>query len=269
MKRIAAIFILATSLTFTACTQAATAELPNQIANAVEDDMGNRSLIGWSSTEITSPAMRYRWTPDNAAFTGAELWFQHIETRDFEAATKTALERAGFKKARTLATAKGNPIAMDVLDAHPDAMYNTIMLEGSINGEPAHAIALVTYGKTDDGSLKSGVHAFLAPKEKFKALGGYAVPAVYWLQASNQPGTDMREDGGLPPQEAVNTFSTFFARYVEAYVVPMMQLTMQIHMNTIQNMQSWNTAMNACAGDPACTVSPTTDGSGNWEPVVQ
>ncbi len=236
---------------------------------AVEDDYGNRTLVNWSAQSPTISQMTKRWVPDNPVFAGAEVWLVRVQHADPDVAAIEAFTRAGFSDVSVLARAQGNPEAMKVLDAHPDAVAHSVMVEGMQDGMSARGIALVAYGKGEDGELVSSVHGFMAPDDVFVALGGFAIPAVQWLQASASPDEDMREDGSLSPQEAVNRLSLFFGVWVLEYVVPMLQMTMQMQLQSIQNMQSWNNAMNACAGDPGCTVTPSSDGSGNWEAVIK
>lgn len=246
--------------------QQVSGQLPNQPALATEDDYGTRTLMHWSAAEVTVSQMKERFLPDNPAFEGAEVWLIQVDQRDAASAARTAYRQAGMDNVKVVASVLCNPVAVDVLDTHPDAAGHVIMVTGELNGTPARGIALMLYG-TDSatGNMINSVHAFVAPEQIFVALGGYAIPAVKWLQASAGPDEDMRVDGSLSPQQAVERLGLFFAVWVENYVIPMLAMSVQMQMQSISNMQSWNNAMNSCAGDPGCTVSLSTDGSGNWE----
>lgn len=246
--------------------QPTAAQLPDQPALATVDDYGNRTLTYWSAAEVAVPQMKERLVPDNPAFKGAEVWLISVNEQDAKSAAMTAYRQAGMQGVRVVASTLCNPSAMKVLDAHPEAAAHVVMVTGELRGVSALGIALVVYGTdSQTGAMISSVHSFVAPEQVFIALGGYAIPAVRWLQASASPDEDMRVDGALPPQQAVDRLGLFFAVWVEDYVIPMIAMSAQMQMQSIQNMQSWNNAMNSCNGDPGCTVTLSTDGSGNWE----
>ena len=255
--------ILALSL---ACNSVASAQsLPNQRAVLIEDDFGNAYLEGWAARAPTAEAMYDRYEPDNAAFKGAETWKIPVDDSDLERATLSAFDLAGMEAPKIIAFAYGNPAAMDVLDSHPDAKMASVMVEGRINGAAARGIAITIFGSsTNEPPTTATVQAFMAPKPAFEALGGMAIPGVWWLMGVTAPDENMMDDGTLPPDHAVEKLNAFFAAWIEHYVLPMMSMTMQIQMQSIQNMQSWNNSMNACAGDPNCSVVPMNDGSGGW-----
>ena len=244
-----------------ACAQS----LPNQRAVLIENTDGTSILEGWSSRVPSVQEMYDRYTPDNPAFQGAETWKIPVEDSDLKRGTLFAFDLAGLKDAEILAFAYGNPSAMDVLDSHPDAKMASIMVEGELNGKLARGIAITIYGSsTTEPPTTATVQAFMAPKPVFEALGGIAVPGVWWLLGVTSADENMLEDGRLPPDEAVAKLNLFFAAWIEHYVIPMMSMSMQMQMQSIQNMQSWNNSMNACAGDPNCSVVPMNDGSGGW-----
>ncbi|MEL6828315.1 MAG: hypothetical protein AAFN91_18865, partial [Pseudomonadota bacterium] len=206
-----------------------------------------------------------RYAPDNSVFAGAETWKIPVEDGDLKRGTLTAFRAAGMTAPRIIAFEYGNPSAMDVLDSHPDANMATIMVEGRINGAVARGIAINIFGSsTTEPPTTATVQAFMAPKPAFEALGGMAVPGVWWLLGQTAPDENMLDDGTLPPDEAVTKLNSFFAAWVQHYVIQMMSMTMQMQLQSIQNMQSWNNSMNACAGDPNCSVVPMNDGSGGW-----
>ena len=240
------------------------ADYPNQPAIPIEDENGDRRLQHWSEGTPTDPRMTGISLPDNPAYAGASIWMVKLPRQAAESAAKTGFEAAGMKKVKIIATADGNPAAMKVLDNSETAEAKVVMVDGVIGDEGSRGIALILRGQ-NNGTEKSTVHGFLAPTDAFVALGGFAVPAVQWLQASAEPGDDMSLDGALPPQQAVNKLRDFFTVWVSDYVIPMLGITMQMQMQSIQSMQSWNNAMNACAGDSSCTVVPQADG--NWEAV--
>ncbi|MEM8981444.1 MAG: hypothetical protein AAGC71_00365 [Pseudomonadota bacterium] len=245
------------------------APLPNQAAIAVEDQQGNRQLQHWRAAKPTVSNMKERAVPARAEFAGAELWLIHEPGTDPNKVATTAFERAGMKNVAVAVHAPGNPAAMKVLDSHPESSVDVVVVTGELAGQRARGIGLLLYGGSGDGAPSTGVHAFMAPIPAFEALGGYAVVAVKFLQASASPGADMREDGTLALPAAARRLNEFFSAWVEGYVIPMLAMSMQMQMQSIQNMQSWNNAMNACAGDSSCSVVPSSDGSGNWEAQVR
>lgn len=258
--------LLSLCIFFAACggQSHSAAALPNQPAMAEEDQNGNRMLIGWSVAELTASNMKERQTPDSEAFQGAELWMQSVPSSDTAQATLSAFDAAGMQDARIISRTSLSPDGINVLDSHPDANGEAIMVEGTLGDSPAYGITISLYGSTDGSHRSAGVHAFMAPKDQFRALGGFSLVAVKWFQASASPDEDMRIEGALEPQAATDRLALFFNTWVERYVVPMMGMSMQIQMQTIQNMQTWNNAMNACADDPGCSVVPMNDGSGGW-----
>jgi len=240
-------------------------DLPNQRAVLVEDFDGSSYLEGWSSRTPTSEGMYDRYVPDDPVFAGAETWKIPVEDGDLKRGTLTAFAQAGMARPKIIAFAYGNPAAMDVLDSHPEANMASIMVEGRINGTRARGIAINIYGSSTTGPPTTAtVQAFMAPEAVFEALGGMAIPGVWWLSGMTVPGENMLDDGTLPPDEAVAKLNAFFAAWVEHYVIPILSMTLQTQMQSIQNMQSWNNSMNACAGDPNCSVVPMNDGSGGW-----
>lgn len=257
------ILILLSLSPFSALAQSSSiAALPNQPAKAEESIDGNRIMVGWSETNAVIAGMTERQTPNNPIFSGAELWKIKTSERDPHKAAINAFRVAGLKNPRIVAKTELNSDAIDVLDSHPKAQGYAMMLEGELSGMPAYGIVLILYGSTDGSPRKSTLHAFMAPKDKFEALGGFSIVAAKWLHASASQGEDMSIEGGLAPQLATNRLALFFNKWVEAYVIPMMGLTMQMQMQSIQQMSSWNNAMNACGGNTSCTISQ--DGSGNW-----
>jgi hypothetical protein len=260
--RLSIIAIILISLA--ACAEPSKAQntLPNQLAIAEENQSGTRVMQDWSLVNPTAVEMTERQTPDNPAFAGAELWRIGLPSAEPDLAAVTAFSLAGMVNPKLIAQTALNHDAIDVLDSHPDAKGHAVMVSGFIRGEPAHGIAISLYGSTDESNRRTGVHAFMAPEEKFEALGGFSIVVAKWFHASASPGEDMKIEGSLPPQAATNRMAIFFNRWVEAYVIPIMGMTMQMQMQSIQQMSSWNNAMNACNGDPSCTV--TQDGFGNW-----
>lgn len=254
------VFLFLSPLT-AAAQNAGQANLPNQPAMVIENGEGNRIVVGWSETETVIAHMKERQTPNNPAFSGAELWKMTTSIRDIKKATINSFKDAGLESPKLIAKTELSPDAINVLDSHPQAQGYTVMVEGQISSRPAYGIALILYGSTDGSPRKSTVHAFMAPKDKFEALGGFSIPAAKWLHASAAPGEYMSIEGALSPQQATNRLALFFNKWVESYVIPMMGLTMQMQMRSIEQMSSWNNAMNACGGNASCTISQ--DGTGN------
>lgn len=255
------LFILLSLLPLSALAQnSGNSALPNQLAMAEENGDGNRVMVGWSETNTVIAGMIERQAPNNPIFSGAELWSIKTVERDAKRAAINAFKAAGLKSPKLVAKTEISPDAIDVIDRHPEANGHSVMIEGKISGAPAYGIALILYGSTDDTPRQSTVHAFMAPKDRFEALGGFSIVASKWLQASAKKGENMSIEGGLAPQLATNRLALFFNKWVEAYVIPMVGLTMQ--MQSIQRMSSWNNAMNACGGNASCTIFQ--DGTGNW-----
>lgn len=260
--------ILATimlSLCSVACAQD-TSPLPNQPAIASQEN-GVRSLKGWSDAGGLSQIILERQRPNNTAFSGAELWKATTTHRDLETAIERSFGQTEMKNPKIIAVTDLNPDAIDVLDSDPAAYGAAVMLSGKISGQDARAIALVMHGSTSSDAATTTVHTFMAPKDKFVALGGFSIVAAKWLQASAAPDEDMSIEGSLPDQLATNRLALFFNKWVELYLIPMMGLTMQVQQQSIEQMQSWNTAMTTCAGDSSCSV--VEDGFGGWTSVHQ
>ncbi|MEM7763356.1 MAG: hypothetical protein AAF290_04695 [Pseudomonadota bacterium] len=213
--------------------------------------------------------MSERILPDNPAFDGAEVWLMLSQGETLPNAAVAAFREAGLQDARIIASSPCNPVAVDVLDSAPGSEGAVVMVAGTLNGNAARGIGIVLFGSDDEHGAHANVHAFMAPEDAFIALGGFAVPAVRWLMASTAPDEDMTIDGSLSPQAATARLSEFFSMWVEHWLVPMLAMTLQSQMQSIQNMASWNNAMSACAGDANCTVIEANDGSGNWEAVTR
>jgi hypothetical protein len=263
------VFILALVLGLAACGSPASAQtdLPNQPAIAREDANGTRVMVGWSAAPTKIADMKDRQTPDNPAFSGAELFHFTINDNSSDAAAVKAFEKAGMFRPRQVARTQLLPAAVAVLDSHSSAQGHAVMVEGSIDGEPAYGIAISLYGSLTGEDRKSGVHAFMAPKDKFKALGGFSIVVAQWFDASAAPDEDMSLEGSLAPQATTNRAAVFFNKWVEDYVIPMMGLTMQMQMKSIEQMSSWNNAAAICAGNSSCTM--TQDSFGNWSANIE
>lgn len=263
------ILAVALSLGLAGCGWKSSAQndLPNQPAIAEKDANGVRVMVGWSKSPAAIEGMKDRQTPDNPAFDGAELFHFSVYNKNTVAASITAFGKAGMSRPELVAKTALFPAAVDVLDSHEDAEGHAVMVEGVINGEPAYGIAISLYGSLSGKDRKSGVHAFMAPKEEFKALGGFSIVVAQWFFASARPDEDMSIEGALAPQAATNRTALFFNKWVEGYVLPMMGLTMQTQMKAIEQLSSWNSAMTTCAGDSSCTM--TQDSFGNWSANIE
>ena len=263
------VFTVVLAIWLAACGTPSNAQsnLPNQPAIAKEDASGARVMVGWSIAPKTISGMKDRQTPDHPAFDGAELFHLSVNDQNSDAAAVTAFEKAGMSRPRQIAKTPLLPAAVSVLDSHTDAEGHAVMVEGSINGESAYGIAISLYGSLTGDDRQSGVHAFMAPKEQFKVLGGFSIVVARWFHASAAPEEDMRIEGSLAPQAATNRAALFFNKWVEGYVIPMMGLTMQMQMKSIEQMSSWNNAAAACAGSSSCTM--TQDSFGNWSANIE
>ena len=259
--KLAAIF-----LWFSVAAFPATAEkLPDQPTIAVETASGEMVLKNWSPAPATSDNMKKRFVPDAREFSGADTWIVAIEDADLKRASRKAFSAAGMNGVKILAFEAANPAALDVIDSQPAAQAASVMVEGKIDGRLARGIAFVLFASIEgDVPETASVHGFMAPRPVFEALGGMAIPGVLHFGATTAPDENMLEDGTLKPVQAVQKLNSFFAGWVEGYVIPMMSMSMQMQLQSIENMQSWNNAMNACAGDTSCNVVPMNDGSGGW-----
>lgn len=256
--------LLAGSLAFasTALGSLPPDKLPYQRATGVENANGKRVIQGWSGRDNLRPQMTERYTPDNTAFDGAELWHIGVKARQLDAIAVEAFSAAGMTEVRLLAKREGNPIAVAAAAPRPDMKMTAVMVSGLLKTKPAKGIGFVFHGMDDEDA---GVSAFMAPSNVFVALGGHIIPEVHWYLGTTEQGHDLIAEGSLSPQEAVDEASMFFSLWVASYVIPLKGIQQQ----SLQLMQSWSNAMNVCAGDPQCTVTPMNDGSGGWEPVVE
>ncbi len=237
-------------------------ELPYQRATGVEDANGKRVVKGWSARSDKHPRMRERYTPDNNAFDGAEVWHIGVDSKTFREIVLEAFSAAGMDDVRILARREGNPVAVAIAAPRDDMKMTVVMVGGELNNKPANGIGYVFHGMSDEAA---GVSAFMAPANVFIALGGHIIPEVHWYLGTTDIDHDLIAEGRLQPQEAVDEAAAFFSLWVTAYVVPLKGIQQQ----TIQMMASWSNAMNVCAGDASCTVTPMSDGSGGWEPTFQ
>ncbi|MEL6868391.1 MAG: hypothetical protein AAFO81_01195 [Pseudomonadota bacterium] len=243
-------------------TQILSAEkLPYQQATGVTDSNGKRILKYWSASNDLHPEMSERYLPDNPAFDGAEVWHIGVRANTLEDIAVGAFTQAGMSDVKLLAHRDGNPIAVAAAASQPQIKMTAVMVEGTLNGKPAQGIGYAFYGLDDD---IPGVSAFMAPADVFVALGGHLVPEVHWYLGTTEADHDLIAEGRLSPQQQVDEASLFFSEWVLAYVISLKGIQQQ----SLQMMQSWSNAMNVCAGDPSCTVSPSADGSGNWEPTI-
>lgn len=85
-----------------------------------------------------------------------------------------------------------------------------------------------------------------------------------WYLGTTDPGHDLIAEGRLSLREAIVEASSFFSLWVAAYAIALKGSSQQ----TTHMMQSWSNAMNICAGDPHCSITPMTDGSDGWEPLL-
>ena len=237
-------------------------DLPYQQATGVDDGSGKRVIKYWSESDARHPDMRERWVPDRPEFAGAELWHIGVEAAQLEEIVHGAFSKAGMTNVRLLAKRDVNPLAVSIASSIPNIRVTAIMVSGQIGHKQANGIGYVFYGIAGD---EPGVSAFMAPSNIFVALGGHTIPEVHWYLGTTPPDHDLIAEGELAPQAAVDEASAFFSLWVASYVAPLKG----IQQSSLQMMQSWNNAMNVCSGDPNCTVVPSSDGSGNWEPRIQ
>ncbi len=246
----------------TACAQdVAPEDLPYQRATGIADANGKRVLQNWSRSVELLPGMTERYVPDNPAFRGAEVWHLAVQAIGVENIARDAFSSAGMENVVLLAQRAGSPLAVSLAATDPRTKMTAVMVSGELDGAPAKGIGFVFHGIPDE---EPGVSAFMAPSNVFIALGGHVIPEVHWYLGTTESGHDLMAEGSLSPQESVDEASAFFSLWVSAYVVPLKDIQRQ----SVQKMQSWNTAMNICSGDSNCEIAPTNDGTGNWEAVI-
>ena len=124
--------------------------LPNQRAVLEEDPFGTSALRHWSAQSPTTRDMYDRFTPDKSVFAGAETWKIPVRDSDLQRGALAAFAAAGMQNPKIIAFAQGNPVAMDVLDNHPDANMASVFVEGTIEGAIARGVALNVFGSSAD-----------------------------------------------------------------------------------------------------------------------
>ena len=194
--------------------QAAVA-LPDVTAVRTIGADGKPTLEGWSSTEPPKDAGILRYSlhiePRAKEFAGAKTFSSALRGADAVAAAKKAASVEGFETTKVLAEGKVKPEVMTRLEK--GSWATSLMLEGKMGGKPAKFIGTVWYGAwgEKDGKANTGVSGFAAPDAVFKALGGYAVPAILFNNARATANTKMSVGGGKPPQQQVTELSDLFA----------------------------------------------------------
>ena len=212
MKRM----IVALAIAFSAASPAL-AQLPNLITVRTVGNDGKVGLAGWRTTTPPKSADVLRYSlhiePSDKAFLGARTFVASLHDADAVSAAKKAAAAEGFETTKVLAQAKVKQAVVERLEK--GGKVTAVMLEGRMAGKPARFIGHVWYGASGepDGKAASGVHGFVAPEPAFVALGGYAIPAILFLGATATPGSNMSEDGSVPPQEATTKLADLFAQW--------------------------------------------------------
>lgn len=249
----------------------ARAELPNLVAKLVEYENGLKGLEGWRmEPETQTSEYSARIVPIDPVFSGAVSHFQSVVSGD---PMRSAIEVAtgnGMTDAKVVAIDEMDAGMLKPIDPHPDATLHFVTIEGQMGGKPARGVFMNwfgTAGLAEDEPASTGVHYFMAPKDQFEALGGWAIIAIRFLDATATDDTVMVELGRKAPKEAHNELAQMFGAWAVSYVqtqaaiTMMMGQTMQIQQQTIQSMQSYNNALSQCGG-LGCSMSM--DAQGIW-----
>jgi len=251
-----------------------TTEYPNWPTKHATTESGMHSLENWVENVGPCEDLKYCIVPSADAFQGSVSWFQQVDQDNPKKAAKTAARDQGLKSISVLATARVDQVSLKAIEPDENGTAYAVMLEGKLKGRDARAIMLVWYGRyghAEDDPASSGVHAFMAPKPAFEALGGMAIPGVRWFGGGTADDEDMREDGELSPKAATKKLASFHAAWAAAQgntdliaqqmLFNMQMQTMQIHQQTINQMQSYNNALSACGG---LDCSMSMNGDGTW-----
>jgi hypothetical protein len=194
--------------------------LPNLVAVRTIGSDGKPTLAGWRSVAVPKAAtgLRYsaRLEPSSAAFSGARVFVVSLGEADAVSAARKAAAAEGFETTKVLAEKTAPQAVVDRLEK--GSKVTAVMLEGRLGGRPARFVGHVWYGAAGepDGKAASGVHAFVAPEPVFVALGGFAIPAVLFLNAKATPDSIMAEEGSLAPEDATAKLASMFAQWASA-----------------------------------------------------
>jgi hypothetical protein len=174
------------------------------------------TLAGWKATAPPKVGdLRYSLhiEPENKLFAGARAFAGSTHEADAVAAAKKIAAAEGFETIRLLSETKVDAAVAERLEK--GGKVSAVMLEGQMAGKPARFIGHVWYGARGepDGKAASGVHGFAAPEPAFVALGGYAIPAILFVQATATPNTPMSVDGSLPPKQATDDLAKLFTAW--------------------------------------------------------
>lgn len=267
-----ATFVFALLVNLAGC---APASYPNSVPKATQYEDGRYGLEGWKHLgEGRNDAVRSRIVPEERAFRGAISYFMQVDTSNPATAAKRAVRAEGLRGPRVLARTTLDPDISKHVEPDPEGRIHSVMLEGRLNGRDARAIAVVwygSYGHAEGEPSNSGVHVFMAPKDVFEAMGGYAVVAVRHFGAVSSGRMD--RDGRLRPKVATTKLNDVMAHWVVGYVEQMMVMqmmmgqTMAIQQQTIDHMMSYNNALSTCAGLDNCSIQM--DGTGGWYADIQ
>jgi hypothetical protein len=212
----------------------------------LEDDLGDKQVIGWTPT--ANESYTYHWHKED----GSAIWHQEVNAGDFNLALKELARLNGFNAFQVKASQR---LEKDIMfDEKGEA--RTIIAEAKKAGKDYRLALLLFYGRLFEGARSMGVHAYAAPTSSFVSSGGWVVPSTFWF------GIDPKKDvgnlvkqGSKPAKEQAEVFAKLGDIWIESmYNLYVNQ--MQMNVQALHNLRISAIA----AGDPNAVVVPGSNG---------
>ncbi|MEL7189996.1 MAG: hypothetical protein AAGK17_10630 [Pseudomonadota bacterium] len=237
--------LIAATLLF---SNTAIAQAPQPITS--KSGLGVETFVGWKKVTSGLPkGVKYLHRPGTAQHKGSALWFYDHPTNDLKAAVIASAKAGGITNVKILAS---HPMpGAKLIDKGGQGV--SFIADGTRNGKPYRIAAMALYGRMTVREKRStGVHTFVAPREKYASMGGWVVPASLWLNLDPaKEVADSRAQGSAPAKAQAQRLSgvgNIWAKWA-------LQTYIQMQTANLAAMESARKTI-VCSGDPSCEIVP-------------
>ncbi len=226
----------------------ALAQAPQPITS--KSGFGVETFAGWKKVTSGLPnGVKYLHRPGTTQHKGSAAWFYDHPGNDLKAALIASAKSGGITNVKILAS---HPMpGAKLLDKGGQGI--SYIADGTRNGAPYRIAAMVLYGRLSKKDPRStGVHTFVAPRDKYASMGGWVVPASLWLNLDPaKEVADSRAQGSAPAKNQARRLSgvgDIWAKWA-------LQTYIQLQTANLTAMGNARKTI-VCAGDPSCEIVP-------------
>lgn len=194
----------------------------------IEDDFGNKTVKDWQQSSEVCIKCKNVWSKDSS-----KIWFQDIESADFNKTIEVFANSNGLKNIEVLA--KQSLKKAHLLD---DEGHGWVVLASTtVNSENYLLAAILVYGSLDDSIKSTGIHAYLAKETDFYRSGGWVVPASFWLGINPLTDAgDLVRQGKKEPKIQAKIFAKLSDIWIES-IYQSYLLQMQVNLKAMHNLR--------------------------------